>query len=121
MDSSAAARLEAAARVRAARLRVQRAKAARAARAHARRRVQSVGRLPAALERSPVGSDSRGGVLPFALALIGAALLLFGLAAMPARLVPWSWVVYALDDRREKLAYSGIAVLIASAALLFAG
>jgi hypothetical protein len=60
-------------------------------------------------------------VLPFALALMGLALLLLSLAAVPARVVPWGWALRALDDRREKLAFSGIAVLLAIAALFLAG
>jgi hypothetical protein len=59
--------------------------------------------------------------MPFALALMVLALLLFSLAAIPARVVPWSWALQALDNRREKLAFSGIAALLAIAALFLAG
>jgi hypothetical protein len=59
-------------------------------------------------------------VLPFALALMGLALLLLSLAAVPARVVPWAWALHALDNRREKLAFSGIAALLAIAALFLA-
>jgi hypothetical protein len=52
---------------------------------------------------------------------MGLALLLLGLAAIPARVVPWAWALHALDDRREKLAFSGIAVLLAIAALFLVG
>jgi len=52
---------------------------------------------------------------------MGLALLLLSLAAVPARVVPWGWALRALDDRREKLAFSGIAVLLAIAALFLAG
>lgn len=59
--------------------------------------------------------------MPFALMLLGAALALFSLAAIPARTVPWSWAVRALDDRREELAFLGIAALLAIIALFLAG
>jgi hypothetical protein len=51
--------------------------------------------------------------MPLALLLMGVALLLFSLAAVPARLLPWPWAARALDTRREELAFSGIAVLLA--------
>lgn len=80
---------------------------------------------PVALEHTRViqlEPESRAArVLPFALALMGLALLLLSLAAVPARVVPWGWALRALDDRREKLAFSGIAVLLAIAALFLAG
>jgi hypothetical protein len=60
-------------------------------------------------------------VLPFALVLMSLALLLFSLAAIPAHVVPWPWALHALDNRREKLAFSGVAALIAIAALFLAG
>ena len=60
------------------------------------------------------------GVLPFALVLVGAALLLFGLAAVPAHAVPWSWAVYTIESRREELAFLGIAALLAIIALFLA-
>ena len=60
-------------------------------------------------------------MLPFALALTALALLLFSLAAIPASVVPWAWALHALDNRREKLAFSGVAVLLAIAALFLAG
>jgi hypothetical protein len=60
-------------------------------------------------------------VMPFALVLMGLALVLFSLAATPARAVPWPWAGYALDNQREKLAFSGVAALLAIAALFLAG
>jgi hypothetical protein len=59
--------------------------------------------------------------MPLAPLLMGLALLLFSLAAVPARAVPWSWAVRTLDTRREELAFLGIAVLLAIAALFMAG
>jgi hypothetical protein len=52
---------------------------------------------------------------------MGLALLLFSLAAVPAHAVPWSRAVRTLDTRREELAFLGIAVLLAIAALFMAG
>ena len=59
-------------------------------------------------------------VLPFALVLMGLALLLFSLAAVPARVTPW-WAERALDNRRENLAFMGVAALLAIGALFLAG
>jgi hypothetical protein len=59
--------------------------------------------------------------MPLAPLLLGLALLLFSLAAVPARAVPWSWAVRTLDTRREELAFLGIATLLATAALFLAG
>ena len=59
--------------------------------------------------------------MPFALMLILAAVLLFSLAAVPARVVPWYWAVETLDHRREELAFLGVAALLAIAALFLAG
>jgi hypothetical protein len=59
--------------------------------------------------------------MPLGPLLMGLALLLFSLAAVPARAVPWSWAVRTLDTRREELAFLGIAVLLAIAALFMAG
>jgi hypothetical protein len=59
--------------------------------------------------------------MPLAPLLMGLALVLFSLAAVPARAVPWSWAVRTLDTRREELAFLGIAVLLATAALLLVG
>jgi hypothetical protein len=56
--------------------------------------------------------------MPFALMLLGAALALFSLAAIPARSVPW---FHVLDNRREELAFLGIAALLAIVALFLAG
>jgi len=53
--------------------------------------------------------------------LLGLALLLFCLAAVPAHAMPWSWAVRTLDTRREELAFLGVATLLAIAALLLAG
>jgi len=50
--------------------------------------------------------------------LVGAAVLLFGLAALPARAVPWSWALDAVENRREELAFLGLGALVASVALL---
>ena len=60
-------------------------------------------------------------LLPFAIVLMSLALLLFSLAAIPARVVPWAAWAHALDNRREELAFSGVAALIAIAALFLAG
>jgi hypothetical protein len=60
------------------------------------------------------------GVMPLLL-LMGAAVLLFSLAAVPARALPWPWAVRAINTRREELAFLGIAVLLAVAALFLAG
>lgn len=59
--------------------------------------------------------------MPLAILLVGTALLLFSLAAIPARAVPWPWAVRALDPRREELVFLGIAALLAIAALFLAG
>jgi hypothetical protein len=113
VDSSAA-RLAAEARARAERLRVERIKAAQAlASAHAR----AVRPLVAHFE--PESRAAR--VMPFVLVLMVLALLFFSLAAIPARVVPWSWALHALDSRREELAFSGIAALLAIAALFLVG
>jgi len=53
---------------------------------------------------------------PFGAAALGVALLLFGLALVPARAVPWGRVSLILDDRREELALYGVAVLAAAGA-----
>jgi hypothetical protein len=140
VDKGAAARDAAAAQARAADLRAQRAKAAqararaasraRAARLRAQRAGAARETASTALDRPsrPLAAqtlnepDSRlAGVLPFAIVLMGAALLLFSLAAIPARAVPWPWALHALDDRREILTFSGIAALLAIAALFLAG
>jgi hypothetical protein len=131
VDSSKAARLAAAARARAARLSDERIKAAQArasARARARRRAQRARAVPAAFERArrPLVAhfepESRAArVMPFAVVLMGLALLLFSLAAVPARVVPWSWAQHAIDNRREELAFSGIAALLAIAGLFLPG
>jgi hypothetical protein len=142
VDPNAAARLAAAnrarrARTRAARLKVKRAKARKAqarkaqALARARRRARSARAVPAAAPvaldraRRPLAAqfqpESRvDRVLPFALALMGLALLLFSLAAIPARVMPW-WAERALDNRRDNLAFIGVAALLAIAALFLAG
>ena len=53
-------------------------------------------------------SESRAArVLPFALSLMVPALLFLSLAAIPARAVPWFWVLRGLDHRRLTLAFSG--------------
>jgi hypothetical protein len=59
--------------------------------------------------------------MPFAVALMGLALLLFSLAAVPARVVPWSWALHAIDNRREELVFSGIAALLAIVGLFLPG
>jgi hypothetical protein len=128
-----AARLAAAtrarrARIRAARLKVNRAKAEKAqAVARARRAAVVPAAAPLALERTrrPLAAqfqpESRvARVLPFALGLMGLALLLFSLAAVPARVMPW-WAERALDNRRENLAFMGFGALLAIAALFLAG
>ena len=140
VDATAAARLAAAnrarrARTRAARLKVKQAKAAKkaqaVARARARRRARSGHAVPAsarvALDRTrhPLAAQLQpeskvARVLPFALVLMGLALLLFSLAAVPARVMPW-WAERALDHRRENLAFMGVAALLAIAALFLAG
>ena len=140
VDANAAARLAAEARARrtrtrAARLKVRRAKAAKRAkaiaRARARRRAQSARTIPAAARvaldrtRHPLAAQLQpeskvARVLPFALVLMGLAFLLFSLAAVPARVMPW-WAERALDNRRENLAFMGIAALLAIGALFLAG
>jgi hypothetical protein len=52
---------------------------------------------------------------------MGLALLLFSLAMVPARALPWSWAAQTIDRRREELAFLGIATLLAIAALFMAG
>ena len=140
VDANAAARLAAAnrarrARARAARLKVKRAQAAKKAqaiaRARARRRAQSARTVPAAARvalnrtRHPLAAQLQpeskvARVLPFALVLMGLAFLLFSLAAVPARVMPW-WAERALDNRRENLAFMGVAALLAIGALFLAG
>ena len=143
MDANAAARLAAEnraqrARTRAARLKVKRAKAKKAqAIARARspggpaRAAESASAVPAAARvaldrtRHPLAAQLQpeskvARVLPFALVLMGLALLLFSLAAVPARVMPW-WAERALDNRRENLAFMGVAALLAIAALFLAG
>ena len=120
-------------RTRAARLGVERAKFKEAkARAEARARAESPGgavpaEAPVTLERarSPLAAQFQpeskvARVLPFALVLMGLALMLFSLAAVPARVMPW-WAVRALDNRRENLAFIGVGALLAIAALFLAG
>jgi len=146
VDTAAQRAAEAQARraqIRAARLQAKRAKIrkarakARAARmaAHARaeqRRERNARGVPAAAPvavaraRSPLAADFRAEsrltrVLPFAIVLMSLALLLFSLAAIPARAVRWSWAERALDHRRENLAFMGLAALLALAALFLAG
>jgi hypothetical protein len=58
--------------------------------------------------------------MPFALILLGAAFVFFTLAAVPARTAPWFWGMRALVDRREELAFLGIAALLAIIALFLA-
>lgn len=60
-------------------------------------------------------------LLPFAIVLMSLALLLFSLAAMPARVVPWPWVMRGLDHRRADLAFLGIVALLVMAGLFLAG
>ena len=131
VDDGTAARLAAAAQVRAARERaaahaqeVARARAsaqrAAAARKAARTALERRSRPPTPLTQ--LETESRvAGVLPFALVLVGAALLLFGLAAIPAQAVPWSWAVHAIETRRQELAFLGIAALLSIIALFLAG
>ena len=143
VDTAARQAAEAQARIRAARLQAKRAKIrkarakARAARlaAHARaeqRRERSALGVPAAAPvaldraRNPLAAQFRAEsrlarVLPFAIVLMGLALVLFSLAAIPARALPWSWAERALDHRRENLAFIGIAALLALVALFLAG
>ncbi|HMJ00479.1 MAG TPA: hypothetical protein VK488_11645 [Gaiellaceae bacterium] len=59
--------------------------------------------------------------MPLALALACAALLLFSLAAIPAWVVPWPWVMRRLDHRRADLAFLGIVALLVMAVLFLAG
>ena len=73
---------------------------------------------PLAAQLQPESRVAR--VLPFALVLMGLALLLFSLAAVPARVMPW-WAERALYNRRENLAFMGLAALLAVAALFLAG
>jgi hypothetical protein len=136
VDQRAAARLAAEAQARAARLRVQRAKAAharaearaRAARLRAQRARAARQAEPAAVGGTPLAAQTllepqsrSAGVMPLALVLMGGALLLFSLAAIPARAVPWPWVLRGLDHRRGELAFLGIVALLAMAALFLAG
>jgi hypothetical protein len=137
VNERAAARQAARARARALRLRAQRARVARAqakARARAiRLRAQHAAARKAAAaalvgRRSPLAAETlfepesrAASVMPLAPLLMGLALVLFSLAAVPARAVPWSWAVRTLDTRREELAFLGIAVLLATAALFVAG
>jgi hypothetical protein len=137
-NEKAAARLAANGRARAARLRAQRA---RAARAHARAQAQARARAratrlharqatSAALvrRRDPPAAETlfepksrAASVMPLGPLLMGLALLLFSLAAVPACAVPWSRTVRTLETRREELAFLGIATFLATAALFLAG
>ena len=137
VDESTAAQLAAEARARAASLRAQRARAAQA-QARARRRAARLRAQRAAARevaasalvgrRRPLAAQtlfepkSRAArVLPLALLLMGVAVLLFGLAAVPARTLPWPWAVRIINTRREELAFLGVAALLAIAALFLAG
>jgi len=119
----AAARRASAARARAARLRAQRAKAARARKVAARARAarlrakrlearreaaRNKAGSPRALPEIPRGLSKPGGSpSAFAFFSLGVAVLLLGLALVPAHAVPWYWVSRALEDRRGELALFG--------------
>jgi hypothetical protein len=134
--AEAQARIRAALQAKRAKIRKARAKARAArvaahARAEQRRERRALGvpaAAPVALERArnPLAAQFQAEstlarVLPFAIVLLGLALLFFSLAAIPARAVPWSWAERALDHRRENLAFIGIAALLALVALFLAG
>lgn len=127
----AASRLASAARARAARLRTQRARVARARASAARARAQRVKAAREAARNKQIAV--RGGVpgvpqgllkretpasaadVAFVFASLGAAVLLFGLALIPARAVPWYWAARALVDRRGDLALVGALGLVSAA------
>jgi len=50
----------------------------------------------------------------------GLAVLLLGLALIPARAVPWYWAARTLVDRRGELTFFGALGLFAAAFLLLA-
>lgn len=87
--------------------RAQRIAATKLAAAHRRERAQAP--LVAA---SGTPSSSLG--LPFLLVVFSAALLMLGLALMPARAVPWSRASRVLEDRRDELGVMGAMGLVAT-------
>ena len=91
--------------------RAARAKAAAAKKAEAaRRRERAQDALVSAASNSP--SSSWG--LPFILIAFSTALVLLGLALMPARAVPWSRASRVLDDRRDEFGVIGAMGLVAT-------
>jgi hypothetical protein len=114
--AQAGAQAQARAGARATRLRAQREAARQAASAALVRR-----RDPPAAETLFEPKSRAASVMPLAPFRMGLALLLFSLAAVPAPAVPWSRTVRTLETRREGLAFLGIAVLLATAALFLAG
>jgi len=130
-DETAASRLAAAARARAARaraaeararaarLRAQRVKAAR----EAARNKQIAARrgLPGVPQGLSKPETASAAAVAFLFVSLGAAVLLLGLALIPARAVPWYWAARALVDRRGELAFFGAYIpLLAAAFFLLA-
>jgi hypothetical protein len=107
---------ELAARRRAARHRKEAARRAEIARRAAARPTRRTASEPAvvgfAQPESSLEKAAPFGAAALGVAL-GVALLLFGLALIPARAVPWDRVSWILDDRREELALYGVTVLAA--------
>ena len=103
-----AARARAAeARARAARLRAQRVKAAReAARNTLIAASSGLAALPQGLFSAPETAASAAAV-NLLFVFLGAAVLLLGLASIPARAVPWYWAARTLVDRRSELTSFG--------------
>jgi len=130
-DKTAASRLAAAARARAAsaraaeararaaRLRDQRVKAAREAARNkqiaARRGLPGV---PPGLSKPETPASATA--VAFLFVSSGLAVLLLGLALIPARAVPWYWAARTLVDRRGELTFFGALGLFAAAFLLLA-
>lgn len=87
--------------------RAKRAAAKKLAAAHRRERAQ-------AAPLATAGTTSSNWGLPFLLVVFSAALLMLGLALMPARAVPWSRASRVLEDRRDEFGVMGAMGLVAT-------
>lgn len=77
--------------------------------AHRRERAQRQLAAPV-----PVADTPSASAVPYLIVAFGAALLLLGLAVMPAAAVPWSRGSRILEDRREEFAVLGAIGLVAT-------
>jgi hypothetical protein len=106
-----------AAELRAAAVRRARARAEHAAAARRRAKLAAVrgrrAKIAVALPVASPGSSSNAAT-PYLIVAFGAALLLLGLALMPAAAVPWRRASQALEKSREELAVLGAISLVAT-------